>query len=62
MIKMMKEKEKVHNQVDDLATILDTLRKGLDAKAKTIKIKNVKKKMDKSTDSWTQEQPTTYVR
>ena len=40
---MLKEKDRVQNQVEDLATILETMRKGLDAKAKMIKVKKVKK-------------------
>ena len=43
MIKMLKEKDRVNNPLEELGLIVDTIRKTMEVKAKTIKIKKINK-------------------
>ena len=58
MIKRTKAKEKNNNPMEELNTILDTLKKTFDVKAKTIKIRKVRKD-EKGYGCSIQEPPTT---
>ena len=42
-MKLLKEKEKINNPAEELQAMFETLKKTTDAKAKTIKIRIVKK-------------------
>lgn len=39
VIKMLKEKERINNPMEELSSIIDTIKKTMDVKAKTIKIR-----------------------
>ena len=43
MIKMLKEKERINNPMEELGLLVDTIKKTMEVKAKTIKIRKIKK-------------------
>ena len=42
-VKMLKEREKIKDPMEELTTIVDALKKSMDVKAKAIKIRKIKK-------------------
>ena len=43
VIKTLKEKERINNPMEELSMIVDTIKKTMDVKAKTIKIRKIRK-------------------
>ena len=61
VVKMLKEKVRFNNPLEELGLMIETIKKSMEVKAKTIKVKRINKD-EKGMDYSIQELPTMYVK